>query len=49
MLLFVATLCTAVSIQHFARLPAALGMMTGLAYLQFFGDYLKKTDAARAR
>jgi Na+/H+ antiporter NhaD/arsenite permease-like protein len=42
-LLFVATLCTSVSFQHFAHLPAALGMMTGLAYLQFFGYYLQRT------
>jgi Na+/H+ antiporter NhaD/arsenite permease-like protein len=46
-LLFAATLFTAVSFQHFANLPAALGMMTGLAYLQFFGYYLKKTDRPR--
>ncbi len=45
MLLFTATLGTAVSFQHFAHLPAALGMMTGLAYLQFLGYYLKKTGA----
>lgn len=45
MLLFVATLCTSVSFQHFAHLPAALGMLTGLAYLQFFGYYLTKTGS----
>jgi Na+/H+ antiporter NhaD/arsenite permease-like protein len=45
MLLFAATLFTSVSFQHFAHLPAALGMMMGLAYLQFFGYYLKKTGS----
>ncbi|MGH8503806.1 MAG: sodium:proton antiporter NhaD [Gammaproteobacteria bacterium] len=44
-LLFAATLCTSVSFQHFAQLPAALGMMTGLAYLQFFGYYLQRTGS----
>jgi Na+/H+ antiporter NhaD/arsenite permease-like protein len=45
MLLFAATLCTSVSFQHFAQLPAALGMMTGLGYLQLFGYYLKRTGS----
>jgi Na+/H+ antiporter NhaD/arsenite permease-like protein len=48
MLLFAATLGTAVGFQHFAHLPAALGMMTGLAYLQFLGYFLKKTGAVLA-
>jgi len=43
MLLFLATIVTAVSFHNFLHLPPMLGMMTGLAYLQFFGYYLKKT------
>jgi len=43
MLLFLATIITAVSFHNFFHLPPMLGMMTGLAYLQFFGYYLKKT------
>jgi len=42
-LLFMATIITAVSFHNFFHLPPMLGMMTGLAYLQFFGYYLKKT------
>ncbi|WP_024852233.1 sodium:proton antiporter NhaD [Hydrogenovibrio kuenenii] len=41
--LFFATIATAVSIHNFLELPPVLGMMTGLAYLQFFAFYLKKT------
>ena len=41
--LFVCTMLTAVSFHNFLHLPPMLGMMTGLAYLQFFGYYLKKT------
>ncbi len=40
--LFFLTICTAVSFHNFLHLPPMLGMMTGLAYLQFFGYYLKK-------
>jgi NhaD family Na+/H+ antiporter len=43
MLLFGCTIATAVSFHNFLHLPPFLGMMTGLAYLQFFGYYLKKT------
>lgn len=43
--LFLATIVTAVSFHNFLHLPPMLGMMTGLAYLQFFGYYLKKTHA----
>jgi len=43
MLLFACTIVTAVSFHNFLHLPPFLGMMTGLAYLQFFGYYLKKT------
>ncbi len=43
MLLFFFTICTAVSFHNFLHLPPMVGMMTGLAYLQFFGYYLNKT------
>ncbi len=43
MLLFFFTICTAVSFHNFLHLPPMVGMMTGLAYLQFFGYYLTKT------
>jgi len=43
MFLFACTIATAVSFHNFLHLPPFLGMMTGLAYLQFFGYYLKKT------
>ena len=42
-ILFLLTIVTAVSFHNFLHLPPVLGMMTGLAYLQFFGYYLKKT------
>ncbi len=41
--LFLATIATAVSFHNFLHLPPVIGMMTGLAYLQIFGYYLKKT------
>ncbi len=41
--LFLLTIVTAVSFHNFLHLPPVLGMLTGLAYLQFFGFYLKKT------
>jgi NhaD family Na+/H+ antiporter len=47
--LFAATIATAVSVHSFLQLPPMLGMMTGLAYLQFFGYYLKKTHKRTAR
>ena len=43
MLLFICTIITAVSFHNFLHLPPFLGMMTGLAYLKFFGFYLRKT------
>ncbi len=43
MLLFLLTIATAVSFHTFLHLPPVVGMMTGLAYLQFFAYYLKKT------
>lgn len=42
-ILFLLTIVTAVSFHNFLHLPPVLGMLTGLAYLQFFGYYLKKT------
>jgi len=41
--LFAMTIATAVSFHNFLDLPAFLGMMTGLAYLQLYGYYLKVT------
>jgi NhaD family Na+/H+ antiporter len=43
-ILFLLTIITAVSFHNFLHLPPAIGMMTGLAYLKFFGYYLKKTS-----
>lgn len=40
--LFLLTIITAVSFHNFLHLPPVIGMLTGLAYLQFFGFYLKK-------
>jgi len=42
-LLFLATIVTAVSFHNFLHLPPVVGMLTGLSYLQLFGFYLKKT------
>jgi NhaD family Na+/H+ antiporter len=42
-LLFLATIATAVSFHNFLHLPPVIGMLTGLGYLQLFGFYLKKT------
>ena len=41
--LFLLTIVTAVSFHNFLHMPPVVGMLTGLAYLQFFGYYLKKT------
>ena len=43
MFLFLLTITTAVCFHTFLYLPPVVGMMTGLAYLQFFAYYLKKT------
>jgi len=43
MALFALTIATAVSFHNFLGMPPVLGMMTGLAYLQLFGYYLKMT------
>ena len=48
MLLFACTITTAVSFHNFLSLPAFLGMMTGLAYLKFFGYFLRKTHVPLA-
>jgi len=42
-LLFALTILTAVTFHNKLHLPPFLGMMTGLAYLKFFGYYLKIT------
>jgi Na+/H+ antiporter NhaD/arsenite permease-like protein len=47
MILFLLTIATAVLFQSQLGLPATIGMMTGLSYLQFFGYYLKKTHEPR--
>jgi len=36
------TIVTAVSFHNFLHLPPVFGMMTGLAYLQFYGYFLKR-------
>ncbi len=42
-LLFLLTIATAVMFHNYLHLPPVLGMFTGLAYLQIYGFYLKKT------
>ena len=49
MLLFLATIATAVSFHNFLHLPPVIGMLTGLGYLQLFGFYLKKTAHRESR
>lgn len=39
--LFLATIVTAVSFHNFLYIPPVFGMMLGLAYLKFFGFYLR--------
>lgn len=41
--LFLCTIATAVAFHNFLHLPPVIGMLTGLAYLKFFGYYLKST------
>lgn len=43
MALFLLTIVTAVGFHNFLHLPPVIGMLTGLAYLQFFGFYLRMT------
>ncbi|PJC86953.1 sodium:proton antiporter [Vibrio sp. HA2012] len=42
-LLFLLTIATAVSFHGLFHFPPVIGMMMGLAYLQFFGYFLRKT------
>jgi len=44
MLLFLLTICTAVSFHNFLDLPPAAGMMFGLSYLGFFSYYIKQVE-----
>jgi Na+/H+ antiporter NhaD/arsenite permease-like protein len=43
LLLFLATIATAVVFQGVLHLPGVMGMLTGLSYLQLLGYYLKRT------
>lgn len=43
--LFILTIVTAVSFHALFHFPPVMGMMMGLAYLQFFGYFLRKTLA----
>ena len=45
-LLFLATIVTAVSFHNFLHLPPAAGMMLGLSYLGMLSFYIKKKDHA---
>ena len=45
--LFLLTIATAVCFHNFFHLPPMLGMMTGLAYLQFYSYYLRKIYGKR--
>ncbi len=40
--LFLATIVTAVSFHNFLHIPPVYGMMLGLAYLKFYGFYLRR-------
>ncbi|MET0069685.1 MAG: sodium:proton antiporter NhaD [Candidatus Thiodiazotropha sp.] len=42
-ILFLATISTAVSFHNFLHMPPVIGMLFGLGYLQLFGFYLKRT------
>jgi len=42
-LLFLLTILTAVAFENFLRLPAAVGMMAGFTYLQFFSYFMQMT------
>ena len=44
--LFIATIATAVSFHNFLHIPPVFGMMTGLAYLKFYGYYLRTQSPA---
>ena len=43
-LLFIITIMTTVYLHHYFYIPPALGMMLGLAYLQFFAYYTKHRE-----
>lgn len=43
LVLFILTIATAVTFHNYLHLPPVMGMFFGLAYLNFFGYYLKKT------
>jgi len=43
--LFILTIVTAVNFHNFLHMPPVIGMLTGLAYLKFFGYYLKRTHS----
>lgn len=43
-ILFLMTICTAVSFHNFLDLPPAAGMMLGLSYLGFFSYYIKRVE-----
>jgi NhaD family Na+/H+ antiporter len=45
--LFIITIITAVSFHNFLHLPPVFGMMLGLAYLKFFGYYIKKSGQGK--
>ncbi|WP_456374744.1 sodium:proton antiporter NhaD [Thiolapillus sp.] len=45
--LFLLTIATAVFFHNHLRLPPVVGMLTGLAYLQFFGYYLRMSRTRR--
>ena len=44
--LFIVTIITAVSFHNFLHIPPVFGMMTGLAYLKFYGYYLRQKSKA---
>ena len=47
-LLFAATIVTAVSFKNFLNLPPAMGMMLGLGYLQLWSYYLTRSGKRRS-
>lgn len=47
--LFLLTIVTAVSFHNFLKIPPAFGMMAGLAYLKFYGFYLRRKSKAWLR
>ncbi len=49
MILFLATITTAVCFHNFLHLPPAAGMMLGLGYLGLFSFYVKKAEGREGR